>query len=145
MFNKVLVPLDGSDFAECSLPVVKNMAREGSIKEIILLKVAVIDIPHDDIGKDFDFPTYWGAQLEKSKKYLGDVKAKLSKEGIKVDTVVIEVGWPAQVITNYSQQNGIDLIVITSYGNTGLKNLMFGSVALRVLHDSQQPVLLIRP
>lgn len=145
MFNKVLVPLDGSDFAECSLPIVKNMAKEGSIKEIILLKVAVIDIPHDDIKKDFDFPTYWGAQLEKSKKYLADVQAKLSKEETKVNTVVIEVGWPAQVITNYSEQNGVDLIVITSYGNTGLKNLMFGSVALRVLHDSHIPVLLIRP
>jgi nucleotide-binding universal stress UspA family protein len=145
MFHKVLVPLDGSEFAECSLPIVKNMAREGSIKEIILLTVAVIDIPHDDIGKDFDFSTYWGAQLEKSKKYLADVQAKLSKEGTKVDTVVIEVGWPAQVITNFSEQNGVDLIVITSYGNTGLKNLMFGSVALRVLHDSHIPVLLIRP
>jgi nucleotide-binding universal stress UspA family protein len=145
MFHKVLVPLDGSEFAECSLPIVKNMAREGSIKEIILLAVAVIDIPHDDIGMDFDFPTYWGAQLEKSKKYLDDVQAKLNEEGTKVDTVVIEVGWPAQVITDYSEQNGVDLIVITSYGNTGLKNLMFGSVALRVLHDSHVPVLLIRP
>ncbi|MDP2267810.1 MAG: hypothetical protein Q8K46_01455, partial [Deltaproteobacteria bacterium] len=87
MFNKVLVPLDGSEFAECSLPIVKNMAREGSIKEIILLTVAVIDIPHDDIGKDFDFPTYWGAKLEKSKQYLADVQAKLSKEGTRVDTV----------------------------------------------------------
>jgi len=145
MFNKVLVPLDGSEFAECSLPIVKNMAREGSIKEIILLTVAVIDIPHDDIGKDFDFPTYWGRKLKKSKKYLADVQTKLSKEGTKVDTVVIEVGWPAQVITNFSEQNGVDLIVITSYGNTGLKNLMFGSVALRVLHDSHIPVLLIRP
>lgn len=145
MFNKVLVPLDGSEFAECSLPVVKNMAREGSVKEIILLTVAVIDIPHDDIGKDFDFPTYWGAQLEKSKQYLADVQAKLSREGIKAETVVIEVGWPAQVITNFAQKNGADLIVITSYGNTGLKNLMFGSVALRVLHDAHIPVLLIRP
>ncbi|MDP2268841.1 MAG: universal stress protein, partial [Deltaproteobacteria bacterium] len=63
----------------------------------------------------------------------------------RVDTVVIDVGWPAQVITNFSEQNGVDLIVITSYGNTGLKNLMFGSVALRVLHDSHLPVLLIRP
>jgi hypothetical protein len=37
MFNKVLVPLDGSEYAECSLPVIKNMAGEGSIKDIILL------------------------------------------------------------------------------------------------------------
>ncbi len=145
MFNKVLVPLDGSEFAECSLPYVRNMAKEGSIKEIILLTVAVIDIPHDDIGTDFDFPSYWGAQLEKSRQYLAGVQAKLREEVTKVDTVVIEVGWPAQVITNFSEQNGIDLIVITSYGNTGLKNLMFGSVALRVLHDSRIPVLLVRP
>lgn len=145
MFTKVLVPLDGSKFAECSLPVVKNMAREGSIREVILLTVAVIDIPHEGIGKDFDFPTYWGTQLEKSKKYLAGVQDKLSKRVAKVDTVVIEVGWPAQVITTFAEQNNVDLIIITSYGNSGLRNLMFGSVALRVLHDSHIPVLLIRP
>jgi nucleotide-binding universal stress UspA family protein len=145
MFTKVLVPLDGSEFAECSLPIVRNMAREGSLREVILLTVAVIDIPHEGIGKDFDFPTYWGAQLEKSKKYLAGVQEKLSKRVAKVDTVVIEVGWPAQVITTFAEQNKVDLIIITSYGNSGLRNLMFGSVALRVLHDSHIPVLLIRP
>jgi nucleotide-binding universal stress UspA family protein len=39
----------------------------------------------------------------------------------------------------------VDLIVIATHGYSGMKRLMFGSVALRVLHDSDVPVLLIRP
>jgi nucleotide-binding universal stress UspA family protein len=39
----------------------------------------------------------------------------------------------------------MDLIVIASHGYTGLKKLMFGSVALGILHDAHVPVLLIRP
>ncbi len=45
---------------------------------------------------------------------------------------------------NYAEANDVDLIVIATHGYTGMKKLMFGSVALRVLHDSHVPVLLIR-
>ena len=43
------------------------------------------------------------------------------------------------------RDNGIDLIIIATHGYTGMKKLMFGSVALEVLHSSHVPVLLIRP
>jgi nucleotide-binding universal stress UspA family protein len=145
MFKKVLVPLDGSALSECSLPYIKNLSRDGSIGEVVLLMVAVIDIPYDNVKKDLDFPSFWNAQLDRSRKYLAEVQAKLSADGIKADTVLIETGWPAQVINDFAHKNGVDLIVITSYGAAGLKKLMFGSVALSLLHDSPVPVLLIKP
>jgi nucleotide-binding universal stress UspA family protein len=145
MYRKVLVPLDRSELAECSLSHVKDMAKEGSLGEVILLSVAVIDIPYEYAKKDFDFSTFWDAQMEKTKVYLAGVQEKLRAEGIKTETVVVEVGWPSQIIIDYADQNSVDLIVIASHGETGMKKLMFGSVALRVLHDSHVPVLLIRP
>ena len=61
--------------------------------------------------------------------------------------VVTEVsdGNAAQMISNYVKQNDMDLIVIATHGYSGMKKLIFGSVALQVLHDSDVPVLLIRP
>jgi nucleotide-binding universal stress UspA family protein len=146
MYQKVLVPLDGSELAECALPEVKKLAGGGVIGEVILLNVFEVDfmgIPTTHT-RVVDINALRNAQLDKSGKYLEKIQAELSSEGIKVKTESQE-GTPAQTIVNYADANGVDLIVIATHGFTGMKKLMFGSVALRVLHDSPVPVLLIRP
>ena len=52
---------------------------------------------------------------------------------------------PASTITDYAHKHGFDLIVMATHGYTGMKGMMLGSVALKVLHESNVPVLLIRP
>jgi nucleotide-binding universal stress UspA family protein len=64
---------------------------------------------------------------------------------MKVKTEYREGDRPAEVISNYVRENGIDLIIIATHGHTGLKKMIFGSVALEVLHNSTVPVLLIKP
>lgn len=152
MYKRVLVPLDGSELAECALPHVKNLANAGCIGEMVLIRVVEMDIPLDYsnlfdgvVGHEFDFSAYWNDLLDKSQKYLESVLSQLSWEGMKAETVVVKGGKPAQAIITYTQNNGIDLIVIATHGYTGLKKLVFGSVALNVLHDSHVPVLLVRP
>ena len=83
--------------------------------------------------------------MDYSIKYLADVESRLSAEGIKVKTQSLESLRPAKIISDYVQKMGIDLIIIATHGYTGLEKLMFGSVALEVLHNSHVPVLLIRP
>ena len=79
-----------------------------------------------------------------SRNYLEDLKSRFASEGIHVKTELLEANRPADAISDYAQKNGVDLIVIATDGYTGMKKLMFGSVALRVLHDANVPVLLIR-
>jgi nucleotide-binding universal stress UspA family protein len=146
VYQKVLVPLDGSDLAEAALPQVRNLAGGGLIGEVILLNVFEIDlmgIPtrHTRI---IDINALKNARLDESRKYLEKIQSGLISEGIKVKNESLE-GKPAQTIVNYAEANAVDLIVIATHGYTGMKKLMFGSVALRVLHDSHVPVLLIRP
>jgi len=146
MYQKVLVPLDSSELAECALPEVKKLARGGIIGEVILLNAFEIDLmgiptTHTRI---IDINTLRNAHLDKSREYLEKIQSELGSEGIKVKTESLE-GTPAQMIVNYAEANNVDLIVIATHGYTGLKRLMLGSVALRVLHDSHVPVLLIRP
>jgi len=83
--------------------------------------------------------------MDKSRKYLARVQSRLSSEGIKVKTEAIESNGPSHAITDYAQKNGVDLIVIATHGYTGMKKMMLGSIALKVLHESNVPVLLIRP
>ncbi len=144
MFKTVLVPLDGSELAECALPHVKNMVREGSVGEVTLLRVVNVDFRMGMPG-NLNINAIRENIFNESGKYLADVKSRLASEGITVKTESLEGNRPADVISDYVQKNGVDMIVIATHGYTGLKKLMLGSVALGVLHESRVPVLLIRP
>lgn len=146
MYKKILVPLDGSKLAECALPEVKKLVEGGLIGEVIILNVIETDlmgIPTTHTGI-IDMKAINKDQSDKSQKYLEKIRSELSWEGIKVKKESLE-GTPAKTIVNYAEANDVDLIVIATHGYTGMKKMMFGSVALRVLHDSSVPVLLIRP
>jgi nucleotide-binding universal stress UspA family protein len=146
MYKKVLVPLDGSELAECALNHIKNLFKDGSVGEVTLLNVIKVDIHWDDAyNKRFDLNAMREALLGTAKKYLADVQVRLGAEGIKVKAEAIEGNRPADSILEYAQNKSMDMIVIATHGYTGLKKLMFGSVAYGVLHDSHVPVFLIRP
>jgi nucleotide-binding universal stress UspA family protein len=142
MYQKVLVPLDGSDLAECALPHVKKMAKGGFVKDICIL--TVIDIHPSALLEGTDTTVIYKAQINNSREYLKKTQDQFRAEGIEVKTEILQ-GPAAQVISDYANQNKVELIIIATHGYSGVKRLMFGSVALRVLHDSHVPVLLIRP
>jgi nucleotide-binding universal stress UspA family protein len=74
MYQKILVPLDGSALAECTLPHVINLAKEGSIGEAVIITVS--------------FPQnapleYWTPRRDEFIKYLSNIQARLDAEGVK--------------------------------------------------------------
>ncbi len=142
MYQKVLVPLDGSDLAECALPHVKKMVKEGFVKDVIIL--TVIDIHPSALLEGADTTVIYKAQMNNSREYMNKVQAQFRAEGIEVKTEILQ-GSAAQVISDYANEKKVELVVIATHGYSGMKRLMFGSVAFRVLHDSHVPVLLIRP
>ena len=146
MYQKALVPLDGSPLAECVLSHIKNLAKEGFVKEITLLNVVKFDIPWGgEYPERIDLNAIREPLFAASRKYLGEVSSRLTSEGIKVKTESREGNRPADTITDYARENGMDAIVIATHGYTGMKRLLLGSVAFGVLHQSSVPVLLIRP
>ncbi|MCX5820257.1 MAG: universal stress protein [Deltaproteobacteria bacterium] len=146
MYKKVLVPLDGSELAECALNHVKALVKEGSVKEVTLFTAVRVDTSWVELyGKNFNVEAMRKALLGSAMKYLAGLKDGLAREGIKVKTEVLEADGAAQGITDYARKRGSDLIVIATHGYTGMKKLMMGSVALSILHHSHMPVLLIRP
>ena len=150
MYKKVLVPLDGSPLAECTLSHVKNLFKDGSVGEVTLLNVVKVDLPWLEMGRDrptkpIDINAIRKPLFAASRKYLADIESRLVSEGIKVRTESVEGNRPADTITEYAQKEDMDMIIIGTHGYTGLKKLMLGSVAFGVLHQSHIPVLLIRP
>jgi nucleotide-binding universal stress UspA family protein len=148
MYRKVLVPLDGSALAECALPHIKSLVREGAAGEVTLLNIYQVSIGTAGVrsyAHAIDIHALRDSLRRDSTGYLAQVAAQLASEGIEVKTVSQEGNHPADAIAEHAQQYGADLIVIATHGYTGLKKLMLGSVALGVLHESHIPVLLIRP
>ncbi|MBU4371923.1 MAG: universal stress protein [Syntrophaceae bacterium] len=145
MYQNVLVPLDGSELAECALPEVIKLGRGGVIGEVILLRVIEIEVYTVPQGyaKGVDLVALREAHRTEAGKYLEGIQSRLRSEGINATIAMLE-GRPAETIVEFTRNRPVDLIVIGTHGYTGMKRLMFGSVALRVLHDANVPVLLIR-
>lgn len=143
MYQKVLVPLDGSPLAECVLDHVKSLATIGQIKELLLL--GVVELPPEWAKEGPDFDKFQDAHIAETKTYLTKVREGLVGEGISEVSVLVLVGKPADLITEAASREGVVLIAIATHGRTGLGKWMLGSVAYKVMRHSQVPVFMVRP
>jgi nucleotide-binding universal stress UspA family protein len=135
MFNKILVPLDGSSLAEGILPQVEYVA-ELTGAEVCLLRVAYV---HALPGVD---PTELEVKVvEEAETYLQGIADDLEEKGLKT-SVHVRYGHVAEEILE--QANRADLVAMTTHGRTGLRRWALGSVADRVLNHCPKPVLLCR-
>jgi nucleotide-binding universal stress UspA family protein len=141
MYQRVLIPLDGSELAECALSHVRSLVKDGSVGEVTLLHIIRVDVP----GAHIDLSKFRGLAFAAANKYLAEMESRLASTGAKVKTEVLEANGTADTITEYAQKSGMDLIVMSTHGYTGFKGVMLGSVASGVLNQSSAPVLLIRP
>ncbi len=148
MFNTMLVPLDGSDLAECTLEEAKNIARGCNAAELILFRVvepfsaeavaALAEAGDNVLGK------IESERRQEAKDYLSRVSAGLKAEGITCRAVLAD-GRAADEILDYAAQNHVDLIVMSTHGRSGLSRWLSGSVAEKVSRHSAIPVLLVTP
>lgn len=146
MYDKVLVPVDGSALAECALNHAGEMAKGGFAREVTVLNVVKIDVPWVEVrNQKFDINKLRDLAFEEAGRYLEGVKAKMADQGVAAKTEVIEANRPADAINDFARGKGMDLIIMATHGHTGIKELMLGGVARSVLLHSTVPVLLIRP
>ncbi|MDO8472676.1 MAG: universal stress protein, partial [Dehalococcoidia bacterium] len=149
MYDKILVPLDGSELAECALPHVLELAKGCHVGEVILLRIC--EPPTIRADYPSSLPEGWERHVERLTEgargqcglYLDDVQKRLEAEGISVKTVS-GLGDPSEEIVGYASRNNVDLIVMTSHGRRGVKHWAMGSVAERVFRATCVPVLMVR-
>lgn len=141
--HRILVPLDGSRFAERALPLATNVAEhaEGTLH---LLSVHVPWAPAD---MPFAVAATVVAEAETAARealrlYLDRVSAQLRERGVAVDTA-IRVGAAASSVLDVATELDCDLIAMSTHGRGGFERLWLGSVADRVVRESRIPVLLV--
>ncbi|MDP2729943.1 MAG: universal stress protein [Dehalococcoidales bacterium] len=148
MYDKILVPLDGSQLAECVLPHVETVARGCGTSEVIFLRVVEpVMIPvtaEEDISslsqKEIDIIN--GEIRTSAENYLGKLVKSLKYDGVNIRWEVTS-GKATESITEYAVKNKVDLIAIATHGRSGVSRWIWGSVAERVLRSAGVPVLMI--
>jgi len=145
MYKKILVPLDGSELAECVLPHVEHIAKGCGVGSVILIRVL-------DTYTPSSYHAYISETLKKeldensekwAREYLDEVAGRVSLEGVEVENGLI-TGRPAERIAEYAIENEIDLIAIATHGRSGISRWAWGSEADRILRSTCIPVLMIR-
>jgi nucleotide-binding universal stress UspA family protein len=138
MFDRILVPLDGSSLAEHILiQIARILRREDS--EILLLRV--LDIP-ENFGR-LSLESLRIAEREAAQKYLDELTRRLGLKGAKVHGRIAE-GPAAETILEVARTEGCTMIAMATHGRTGLARWTMGSVAEKVARGSDIPLLLVR-
>jgi nucleotide-binding universal stress UspA family protein len=140
--RRLLVPLDGSAYAEEALPTAAWLARAAGAELRLLRVVELALYPYGEgsIAVGYD-PT---PELAVARDYLVAVAARLRAAGLEV-TARTDFGAPGQVIGEHAQVAGTDLVVMATHGWTGLARVVLGSVATGALQRANRPTLLVRP
>jgi nucleotide-binding universal stress UspA family protein len=167
MYANILVPLDGSEMSEQALPYATAIAgalqstlhllqvvplptgRSGGAFKAAAAFMTSVRLPRSENDVDVDrHPVYRESEMAsleaEAKANLLPVAERLREQGYKVEVAVV-FGRPAGGILRYSQDNKIDLIVMSTHGEGGPDPYAYGPTADRVARRALAPVMLVRP
>lgn len=128
MFSKILVPLDGSEAAEVALLYAIECAKISGCQ----VEVAGVGV---EIDNELSRP--YLAYLEK-------MTVSLRDKGITTKAVLLQ-GSPANELLKYIEQNDVDLVAMTTYGSSGVKPWLVGSIAAQMMGTITVPALFVPP
>jgi nucleotide-binding universal stress UspA family protein len=137
MYQRILVPLDGSMLAEGVLPHVQALVKSLGT-ELVLLRVAFTHIfpGADPIQSQV-------TAVQEAEDYVSGLAKRLQEEGVRAEAKV-RYGDPVEEILDHVTWDHIDLIAMATHGRTGLARVVMGSVAENVLRRTSVPMLLMR-
>jgi nucleotide-binding universal stress UspA family protein len=150
MFEKVVLPLDGSKVGEAALPVIRLMAENrppGSKVQVTLIGVITLLRHWVVVGEASAPVSYTEEELtlikDRVTDYLNRTGEALKSPNIEVN-IVVSSGNAADEILKVAEQVKADLIAMSTHGRSGWRRMAFGSITDKVLHRSPIPVLMVR-
>lgn len=165
-YRNILTPLDGSQLSEAALPHAFSLAALAGAQLTLLVAVdsehVIEPSGHEasvmEEALDAWLPTaqsaayrerntifvdeQWEAARLDAHRYLKSVSGRFG--GGADARLAVELGSPAETILAYAHTHAVDLIVMSTHGRTGLRRMVYGSVADEILRSSRVPVLLVR-
>ena len=138
MYERILVPLDGSDLAETALPYSEELAGTlGSDIRIIHVSEA-----YDD-KSDHMHQLYMDNMIEAIRSGAQKYTEASGRKEVNVGSVQL-YGHAAEQIVDYADREKNSLIVMATHGQSGIRRWLLGSVATKVVMAAKQPVMLVR-
>lgn len=159
MYQKIMIPLDGSDLAECVLPHAEAFIKGGMARTAVFLWV-LEPLPTAMYGASvetfassaqeeiFASQADYLAKMQTERKstaeeYLNRIAGRFNQYGAEIKCQILE-GRIAETLAGYAETNNVDLLLIATHGRSGVSRWLMGSVADRVLHSSRVPVLMVK-
>ena len=147
MLKTILVPIDGSGYANRAIDYAGDLASKYDAKIVLLHAVHYPfgrlpeELHQFAVSEHLDGPDEVGALVE---KMLESAELRALNAGAKETGRDSVIGDPATVILDAAKSFDADLIVMGSRGLGGLKGLLVGSVSDKVLHHAEVPVTIVR-
>ncbi len=148
MFTKILVPLDGSVFAEAVLPLVRDMAERNKTQIVLFHTVEPVLMTGGFSGAAMVNIDVVGLETEMrgdAMSYLERTAAHLRNRDIDVQVDLQSTGYVPGAIIDAVARHKADLIAMATNGRGGLGRALLGSVADQVLRQATVPLFLVRP
>ena len=144
MYEKILVPLDGSSRAEKILPHVEQLAY------VFKSKILLLQVIHPDPafvgGHGFHalaYQEFIDTMMKEAENYLAGQEGVFREKGISASSL-IEIRPSVGTIVKVAEREKVDLIALASHGHSGLASVFYGSVASGILNRVSKPLLMIR-
>lgn len=149
MFQTLLVPLDGSEFSERSLPLARGLARASSgalhLVQVHPPAVAGRMLSSSQFAyRGLDMEAYAARHREEAAQHLERVAKEMSGDGPTPHTTVLE-GPISETLADHADAIDADLIVMTTHGRAGSNRMWLGSVADGLIRHTHTPILLVHP
>jgi nucleotide-binding universal stress UspA family protein len=146
-YQNIIVPLDASAFSEQALDQASQLA---SAMNATLHLISIVPPPHllpVHIHKEKELEALMRVlqqtELKRRTRYLTQKANDFREQGLRVQTEIAS-GHPAEEILRFSRQHQQALLVMTTHGRSGLRLILLGSVAMKVVQEAHVPVLLVR-
>lgn len=146
MFQRILVPVDGSRTADLGLKLAIGMARESGATLYLLHVVPEFIMMQDAIGGALYADRLFEGMREGGRQIITKAEQKVRAKGLKYRTVLVEepAARISDVIVEQARKLRADVIVLGTHGRRGLDRMVMGSDAEGVVRQAPVPVLLVR-
>ena len=140
MFKDIMLPVDGSHFSELALPLAVRLAKKSDAR-LHIVRVHVPSLPtaetvvsdnYDELVRDWE------------RDALSVALARAADAGVRATSELLE-GPIVAGLQRYIEAAGIDLVVMTTHGRSGIKRAVMGSVAEQCVRKTEIPILMIHP
>ncbi|PSQ00979.1 universal stress protein [Halobacteriales archaeon QS_5_70_17] len=147
MYERILVPTDGSDVAEAAVDHALDLAeRDGATVHALY----VVDVDAVEVGLGTEQVDRLRAgrlgEMDELRERAEAATGRIAEAGAARGVEVIEhtaVGVPHRIVADYADDHGADLVVMGSHGRSGVRRALLGSITERVLRTTRRPVLVV--